>query len=84
MQVTELERDNVLSIPREALHTEGTHNFVFRVIKGKLAQTPVEVGVVTTTSVEILSGIREGDVVALGTSLSGTDLSNGQPVKTVQ
>lgn len=84
VQVTELERDNVLSIPREALHTEGTRNFVFRVLNGKLTQTPVEVGVVTTTSVEILSGVREGDTVALGASLSGTDLSNGQQVKTVE
>jgi len=84
VQVTELERDNVLSIPREALHTEGTRNFVFRVIKGKLAQTPIGVGVVTTTDVEVTGGIREGEVVALGASLNGTDLSNGQPVKTVQ
>lgn len=83
-QVTELQRDNVLSIPREALHTEGARNFVYLVRDGKLVQTPVQVGVVTTTNVEIVSGIREGDPVALGASLSGTDLTNGQQVKTVQ
>lgn len=82
--VTELQRANVLSIPREALHTEGVRDFVFRVVNGKLVQTPIQVGVVTLTNVEILGGVQDGDAVVLGAAINGKDLSNGLPVKTVQ
>lgn len=82
--VTELQRADVLSIPREALHTEGVRDYVFRVVGDKLVQTPIKVGVVTLTNVEILSGVRDGDAVALGAAVSGKDLSDGLKIKTVQ
>src|SRR6185312_4108062 len=34
--VTTSQRFNVLSVPREALHTEGVSDFVYRVVDGKL------------------------------------------------
>src|ERR1700685_3353266 len=63
--VTTSQRFNVLSVPREALHTEGASDFVFRVIGGKLVRTPVQVGVVNLTRVEITGGLTEKDTVAL-------------------
>lgn len=81
--VTVSQRFNVLSIPREALHTEGTSDFVYRVVQGKLVRTPVQVGVLNLTRVEILSGLSEKDTVALN-AVSNRDLSNGLSVKIVE
>jgi HlyD family secretion protein len=81
--VTVSQRFNVLSVPREALHTEGTSNFVFRVIDGRLVRTPVQIDVVTLTRVEITGGLTEKDTVALNAT-SNRDLSNGLAVKIVE
>ena len=81
--VTTSQRFNVLSIPREALHTEGASDFVYRVMEGKLVRTPVVVGVVNLTRVEITSGLSEKDTVALSAT-SNRDLANGLAVKAVE
>jgi HlyD family secretion protein len=80
--VTVSQRFNVLSVPREALHTEGG-DYVYRIVQGKLVRTPVQVGVTNLTRVEILSGLTEKDVVALNAT-SNRDLSNGLAVKIVE
>ena len=74
------QRQNVLSVPREALRTEGTRNFVYRVVAGRLVKTAVQVGALNLTRVEILSGLNEGDRIALG-STTEEDLSDGLRVK---
>lgn len=80
VKVTTSRRYNALSLPREALRTEGASNFVYKIVDRRLVRTPVQVGVVNLTRVEILGGLSEGDVVALG-ALSETDLSDGLRVK---
>lgn len=80
--VTTSQRFNVLSVPREALHTEGG-NFVYRVVQGKLVRTPVQVGATNLTRIEIVSGLTEKDTVALNAT-SNRDLSNGLNVKIVE
>lgn len=84
--VTTQQRFNVLSIPREALHTEaqGTRDFVYRVVNNKLVVTPIKIGVSNLTRVEILSGLTEKDTVALSATSTNRDLSNGLPVKVVE
>lgn len=81
--VTTSQRFNALSIPREALHSEGSNDFVYRVIKNHLVRTTVQVGVVNLTRVEISSGLSEKDVVALGAT-SNRDLTAGLEVSTVE
>jgi HlyD family secretion protein len=81
--VTTSQRFNVLSIPREALHTEGASDFVYRVVNGMLVRTPVQVGVVNLTRVEITGGLTEKDTVALSAT-SNRDLTNGLAVKIVE
>ncbi|RZU43511.1 efflux RND transporter periplasmic adaptor subunit [Edaphobacter modestus] len=81
--VTVSQRFNVQSIPREALHTEGTNDYVYRVVQGKLVRTPVQVGVQNLNRVEIISGLTEKDTVALNAT-SNRDLSNGLAVKIVE
>lgn len=81
--VTTSQRFNVLSIPREALHTEGANDYVYRVVQDQLVRTPVKVGVLNLTRVEIMSGLSEKDTVALNAT-SNRDLSNGLAVKIVE
>lgn len=71
--VTTSDITNALNVPRDALHTEGGKTYVYVVRDGTLHRTPVTVNALNLTQVEILSGLREGDTVALNTT-------NGQPV----
>jgi HlyD family secretion protein len=81
--VTTKQRFNVLSVPREALHTEGTTSFVYRVINRHLQRTVVQVGAQNLTRVEITGGLSEKDIVALNAT-SNRDLANGLEVKSVE
>ena len=81
--VTTKQRFNVLSVPREALHTEGTTSFVYRVINHHLQRTVVQVGAQNLTRVEITAGLSEKDIVALNAT-SNRDLSNGLEIKSVE
>lgn len=81
--VTTSQHSNVLSVPREALHTNGPQNYVYRVIKNKLVRTVVQVNAVNLTRVEIGSGLKPDDVVALSAT-SNVDLANGMLVKIVE
>jgi HlyD family secretion protein len=81
--VTTAQRFNALSIPREALHTDGG-DFVYRVVNGRLVRTPVQVGSATNlTRAEITGGLTEKDTVVLS-AVSNRELSNGLPVKVVE
>ncbi len=81
--VTTASQVNVLTVPREALHSEAGKPYVYRVEDGKLVHTQVTTGTINLTDVAILSGLHEGDVVATG-SLSGMALADGDPVKVVR
>ncbi len=81
--VTTKQRFNVLSVPREALHTEGQTSFVYRVINHHLERTVVQVGAQNLIRVEITGGLTEKDTVALNAT-SNRDLSNGLEVKSVE
>ncbi len=74
---------HVLSLPREALHTQGMDNFVYVVQRSMLVKRPVEVGAVNLMSVQIASGLQPGDLVALNPLSSSVDLSDGLRVKVV-
>jgi HlyD family secretion protein len=80
--VTTSQRFNVLSIPREALHTDGG-DYVYRIVNGKLVRTPVQVGVVNLIRAEIKKGLNEKDTVALSAT-TNRELSNGLEVKIVE
>lgn len=78
--VTESQRDHVLSLPREALHTEGMNDYVYRIVDDHLVRTAVKVGLANLTRFEILGGLKDGDEVALG-STTEAELSDGLRVK---
>jgi HlyD family secretion protein len=81
--VTTKRRAHVLTIPREALHTDGPADFTYRVIGDKLLKTPVEVGVVNLGGVEITKGLNTQDVVALH-ALNNQELRNDLAIKEVK
>jgi HlyD family secretion protein len=91
--VTTKQLFNALSIPRQALHIEGGSTFVYRVVAGKLVNTPVQFGAVNLTRVtsagrsgdwvEITGGLTEKDTVALNAT-NNRDLTNGLAVKIVE
>jgi HlyD family secretion protein len=83
VKVIEDTRTHVLSVPREALHTDGSRNFVYTIVDGKLRQTPIEPGLLNNTNVQILSGLSANDIVVLGPADPGQELSNGLAVKPV-
>lgn len=80
--VTTAQHLHVLSVPREALRFDRAQPYVFRVIHDKLVRTPVQIGIVNLTQVEITSGLAEGDTVAT-TATTPRDLSNGLLVKPI-
>jgi HlyD family secretion protein len=80
VKVTTMQHQDVLSVPREALHTVGISNFVYKVSGDTLVKTTVQVGVVNLTRVEITSGLTSGDKVALGAK-TDEELTDGLRVK---
>jgi HlyD family secretion protein len=74
---------DALNIPREALHTENGRSYVYRVQHGVLQRTPIVVGNINLTQVGIVSGLKEGDVVALG-STNGQPIGDGVPIQEVK
>jgi HlyD family secretion protein len=73
---------NALTVPREALHIEGGRDYVYLVSRDTLRRVPVEVGAINLTLVQILSGLKEHMVVALGTT-NGQPISAGVPIRIV-
>jgi HlyD family secretion protein len=78
--VTESKHENVLSLPREALQTKGMSNYVFRIVGDQLVKTPVVVGLSNNERFEVLSGLNQGDLVALG-AVTEEELTDGLRVK---
>ncbi len=81
--VTTSSESDVLSIPREALYSENGKTYVFKVAKGELRRTPVVTGAFNLTQIAIVSGLKDGDMVATGTT-SGQPLQQGIPIQVVQ
>jgi hypothetical protein len=59
------ERQGTLVVPRGGVFIDGDRRFVFRVEQDRLHRRLVKVGIADPTRIEILSGLNEGDVVAL-------------------
>jgi HlyD family secretion protein len=59
------ERPGALVVPRGAVSIEGDKRYVFRVDGDRLHRRLIKVGIANPTKIEVLSGLNEGDVVAL-------------------
>ena len=70
-------RSNAITVPEQALWPQGTDNFVFVVVDGKVALTKVELGKRGPGSVEIIQGLSAGDMVVTEGQIK---LRDGAPV----
>jgi multidrug efflux pump subunit AcrA (membrane-fusion protein) len=71
--------EGAMTIPVEALFNENGHNYVYRVVDGKLMKTNITVGATTDAQIEVVGGLKAGDTVALAGS---TQYSDGMTVRT--
>jgi HlyD family secretion protein len=74
--------ENVLTIPREALHQDSSGQYVLQVVNGELKRRDVKTSVADLTRVEVTSGLSDGAVLALG-AINMQSLRDGMPVKPV-
>jgi hypothetical protein len=78
------ERDNVLTVPGMALHTENGRTYVNEVVDGGTVRTDVEVGETYGGQTEIVSGLAEGDQVEVAVAApnpgSGRATNGGENV----
>jgi len=81
--VTTSSEERALSVPREALRSENGKPYVYKVVKDELIRAPVTTGTFNLTQEAIVSGLKEGDWVATGTT-SGQPLQEGIPIKVVR
>lgn len=81
--ITTANESNVLTVPRDALHIEQGSDYVYRVDGGSLHRVSVTVGKLNLVSVQIISGLKAGDTVAVN-STNGQPLIDGEPVRIVQ
>jgi HlyD family secretion protein len=77
------QRENALSVSREAVHDFDGRRVVYEIDDGKIKAREVQTGTSNLTRVEILSGISEGAQIALG-ALNAQPLHTGMEVKVVE
>ena len=76
-------RNNVLTIPREAVHQDASGKYALVVRDGRLERVPIETGIASLTRSEIVSGLNEGEVIAIN-SLNAEPLAPGQRVNVIR
>ncbi len=76
-------KQNALTVPREAVREDGSHNFVYVFQDGHLRRRDVKLGISNLTRVQILSGISESDVIAVQ-SFSPSPMTDGVPAKIIE
>jgi len=59
------ERADALVVPRGAVQIDGSHRYAYRFDGNRLHRTEIRVGLSNATEFEVLSGITEGDTLAL-------------------
>ncbi len=81
------ERVNVLTVPRGAVEAQDGRRFVFVVLrnalgvsKATLERREIHVGIADATNYEVVSGLKEGEMIALP---GDVDLRDGMPVRIV-
>jgi HlyD family secretion protein len=69
-------RDNVLLVPARAVRTFDARKIVTVQVNGKSVQNTVTTGLSNDTSIEIVSGLNEGDVVVINQTTTSTSSAN--------
>jgi len=75
--------DNALTVSREAVHDIEGKRYLYKIDDDKIQAQEVQTGLSSLTRVEVVKGIPEGAVIALG-ALNAQPLRNGMDVKVVE
>ena len=76
------EHQNVLTVPREAVHQEDSKTYVYQIENDELRRRDVQTSISNLTQVEVTAGLSDNAVVALS-PLNGKPLRNGLAVRVV-
>jgi HlyD family secretion protein len=71
------ERNGVLLVPRGAVHGEGRDRYLYLVRDGHLKRQSIQVGTASLTQYEVLSGVSDGEQVAVSADV---EMQDGMPV----
>lgn len=71
--------DDVLLVPNMAIQTVSGQTMVRILKNGKITQQSVEIGIVSDTQTEIISGVNEGDTIITGTSTTTQSTTGFSP-----
>jgi HlyD family secretion protein len=75
--------DNALTVAREAVHDLDGKRYVYVIAEDKIKAQEVQTGLSSLTRVEVVKGIPEGALIALG-ALNAQPLRSGMDVKVVE
>jgi len=75
--------DNALTVSREAVHDFEGKRYLYKIDDDKIQAQEVQTGLSSLTRVEVVKGIPEGAVIALG-AINAQPLRNGMDVKVVE
>lgn len=75
------EKTDALLVPEQAIVAFGTDQFVFRIVEGKAVMTKVKLGIRRAAEVEIVEGLKPGDMVVTAGQIK---LRDGVPVRAAQ
>lgn len=74
-------RQNTLVVPRGAVHTDGSKHYVLVVDDNTLHRRDVDVGIANPTEFEVISGLKDGERVALSGDITLRDGMNVHPAE---
>ncbi|HXY10578.1 MAG TPA: efflux RND transporter periplasmic adaptor subunit [Terriglobales bacterium] len=77
------EHQNVLTVPREAVHEEDGSTYVYQIMDNELHRRDVQTSIANLTQVEVTGGLQENALVALA-PLNTKPLHDGLVVKVVR
>jgi HlyD family secretion protein len=75
------ERPSVIVVPRGAIYIDGSKRYVFVVQGDRLHRRDITVGIANPTTIEVVSGLQNGDVVALPGEVSLKENLHIRPVR---
>ncbi len=65
LEIITAKKENVLILPKSALRSSGGRQYVHVFVEEAKREVDIEVGIVSATEVEVISGLDEGDTVIL-------------------
>jgi HlyD family secretion protein len=76
-------KQDAITVPREAVREDGSRDYVYLLKDGHLHRQEVKLGISNLTRVELVSGVSQGDVIAVQ-SFSPSPMAEGVEVKVVE